>query len=100
MDARCSFSMDQSSASPNEEPRTQLQTVAEGIVMALAAYGAAGIVFAVPFLWRGARAVDPAARGATLGFRVLVLPGVVALWPLLLLKWRRARAGYLPGDGA
>ena len=29
MDARCSFSMDQSSDSPNEEPRTQLQTVAE-----------------------------------------------------------------------
>ena len=66
--------------------------VAEAVVIALAVYGAAGAVFAVPFALRGAGVIDPAAKGGTWGFRVLTLPAVVALWPLMLVKWRRARA--------
>ncbi|MDE2652725.1 MAG: hypothetical protein OXI71_02825 [Gemmatimonadota bacterium] len=61
-------------------------------MIALAVYGAAGAVFAVPFALRGAGAIDPAARGGTWGFRVLTVPGVVALWPLMLVKWVRAGA--------
>ena len=64
--------------------------VAEALVIALGVYGAAGVVFAVPFAWRGAGAIDPAAKRGTWGFRLLALPGVVALWPLMLAKWRRA----------
>ena len=66
--------------------------VAEALVIALAVYGAAGAVFAVPFALRGAGAVDPAAKGGTWGFRVLTIPGVVALWPVMLVKWVRAGA--------
>ena len=63
-------------------------------MIALAIYGAAGVLFAVPFALKGAGAVDPAAKGGTWGFRVLTFPGVVALWPCMLVKWRRAA-----GDG-
>ncbi|MDE2985607.1 MAG: hypothetical protein OXU69_12950 [Gemmatimonadota bacterium] len=63
-------------------------------MIALAIYGAAGVVFAVPFALKGAGAIDPAARGGTWGFRVLTFPGVVVLWPFMLVKWRRAS-----GDG-
>lgn len=65
---------------------------AEAVVTALVIYGAVGAVFAVPFALRGAGAIDPAAKGGTWGFRVLTFPGVVALWPLMLVKWRRAGA--------
>jgi len=67
--------------------------IAQVLVTLLALYLAAGAIFAVPFAWRGASAVDPAARGATVGFRILITPGVVVLWPALLMKWRRARRG-------
>jgi hypothetical protein len=50
-------------------------------------YAGAGLLFAVPFLLRGVERIDPAARGATPGFRLIVLPGVVALWPILLRRW-------------
>ena len=66
--------------------------VAEAVVIALAIYGAAGAVFAVPFALRGAGAIDPAAKGGTWGFCVLTFPGVVALWPFMLVKWMRAGA--------
>jgi hypothetical protein len=64
------------------------EAVATGLVWLAAVYVAAGLVFAIPFLARGIEGLDPAARGSSLGFRLIVLPGVVALWPLLALRWR------------
>jgi hypothetical protein len=62
------------------------ERVAELIVALAGAYVAAGAVFAVAFLTWGVSRIDPAARKGTLGFRLIILPGVVALWPVLLLK--------------
>lgn len=64
--------------------------VAEWIVDALAAYGVAGAVFAAAFVTVGIQRVDPAAEHAPLGFRLIVMPGAAALWPLLLVRWVRA----------
>ena len=63
-------------------------------MLALGIYGAAGVAFAVPFALKGAGTIDPAAKGGTWGFRLLTFPGVVALWPLMFVKWRR-----VAGDG-
>jgi hypothetical protein len=49
-----------------------------------------GLLFAVVFVTTGIERVDATARGAGAGFRLLILPGVVALWPVLLRKWWRA----------
>jgi hypothetical protein len=62
---------------------------AEFFVNALAAYGAAGAVFAAAFVTVGIRRVDPAAEHAPAGFRLIVIPGAAALWPLLLARWVR-----------
>jgi hypothetical protein len=61
------------------------------VILAAGAYAAAGVVFAAAFVIRGVQRVDPAAKGAPLGFRLLILPGCAALWPLLLGRWMRAR---------
>lgn len=58
-------------------------------VTALTVYAVIGLVFAVVFVARGAGKVDPAAAGSPLGFKLLVLPGVAAVWPLLALRWLR-----------
>jgi hypothetical protein len=50
-------------------------------------YAAAGIVFAVPFTVRGVGRIDPAASAAPWSFRLLIVPGTVVFWPLLLLRW-------------
>jgi len=56
-------------------------------------YLGVGAVHAVPFLIRGMERIDPAARAAPWSFRMLIAPGVVALWPLLLRRWLRAARG-------
>lgn len=55
----------------------------------LAGYAAVGAIFSVSFAAVGVTRLDPAARGSSLGFRLLILPGVTAFWPLLLRRWLR-----------
>lgn len=54
---------------------------------ALGLYLGGGLVFAVPFVLLGVNRLDPHARPGTWGFRLLILPGTVLLWPLLLRRW-------------
>ncbi len=46
-----------------------------------------GGLFALPFLVRGVTSIDPVARDSKWTFRVMLVPGVVLLWPLLLWRW-------------
>ena len=64
--------------------------VAELLVDALTVYGLAGAVFAVAFVTIGIQRIDSVAEHAPLGFRLIVVPGVAALWPLMLVRWLRA----------
>ncbi|MCI0417642.1 MAG: hypothetical protein L0387_04960 [Acidobacteria bacterium] len=67
--------------------------LAEWFVGVLSAYGLFGLLFGVCFVTAGVSRLDPLAKGAGLGFRLLILPGVAALWPLLL--YRRFRGSVL-----
>ncbi len=67
--------------------------MAEFIVGLLAVYGIFGVLFAIPFLMIVISRMDSGAKGSGLPFRLIVFPGVVALWPLLLHRsWRRRPA--------
>lgn len=63
--------------------------LANGIVTGLGVYVVLGVLFAVPFSWRGVGRIDPAATDGTWGFRLLIIPGVVAFWPWLAWRWFR-----------
>ena len=54
-------------------------------------YLALGIFFAVYFVISGAAKMDPVANGAPVTFKALIVPGSVALWPLLAFKLIRRR---------
>ena len=61
------------------------------LVLVLAgAYLAAGVVVALGIEWRGLPRIDRLAGHGSPGFRILIFPGLVALWPLML---RRVVAG-------
>lgn len=64
--------------------------MAHVILLVAASYAAIGVLFGLLFVWRGIERVDAAAYGASWAFRILILPGVAALWPLLATRWRRA----------
>lgn len=49
------------------------------------------IVFFFFTLTGGLERVDPTTKGATFGFRLIILPAVCGLWPLLLNRWLKAK---------
>jgi len=63
------------------------ESVAVALVGLVGAYFAVGLVFGVAFVTRGLARIDAGAHDASIGFRLIVLPGVVALWPLLAKRW-------------
>jgi hypothetical protein len=53
------------------------------LLIFLAIYLLCGIVFAIPFTLGWARRIDPHAKTGSWGFRLLIIPGVSLLWPIL-----------------
>ncbi|MGG9960612.1 hypothetical protein [Ferruginibacter sp. SUN106] len=67
-------------------------TILVTIIFVVAAlYLIAGFLFAIFFLSKGIQKVDVAAHGSGWGFRLIILPGIIVLWPVLLNKWRKAK---------
>jgi hypothetical protein len=66
--------------------------VARWTLWGFALYGLTGLLFAIAFQMRALLRITAAARGAGPAFRLLILPGMVALWPLLMRRWRESRA--------
>ena len=60
--------------------------IATGILEGLVLWGMVGGIVALIFLTIGVDRIDEDARGAYV-FRVLVAPGVILLWPLVLWRW-------------
>ena len=73
------------------------ETIVTWLLLALMLYLGIGLLFAIPFCMRGVRSVDPDAAEGSLGFRLLILPGTVALWPLLAMRFSDGPDG-LPAE--
>jgi len=56
-------------------------------------YVAAGLIAAAALHLGGLRRIDPGVEGSGVMFRLLVTPGMVALWPFLIRRWRLAARG-------
>lgn len=61
--------------------------LANAILDVVGAYFALGAAFAVVFLSLGLRRLDPIAAAGTIRFKLLIAPGIVALWPVMLAMW-------------
>jgi hypothetical protein len=72
---------------PASKPATMTPSVATLLVGLASWYAAAGVVFAVAFVVRGIECVDPLGAGSPWSFRLLIVPGTIVFWPLLLLRW-------------
>lgn len=68
------------------------------MLVALLIYLALGLVVGLGFVLRGVDRVDPAASGSPLAFRLVILPGCVGLWPVVLMKWLGAGRAEKGGD--
>ena len=61
--------------------------IAEILLITTGVYLLCGLVFAIPFVLVGAGKIDPHAKHGSWGFRLLIIPGTMFLWPLLVSRW-------------
>jgi hypothetical protein len=61
------------------------------LVDALSVYALLGVLFAFAFVSVGVTRIDSQAVGAGIAFRLLIFPGAVVFWPLLLRRWTAGR---------
>jgi len=54
-----------------------------------------GLLVGLAFVSVGIRRVD-GGRGASVAFRLLILPGCAVMWPVLLRSWWSGREGVTP----
>lgn len=66
------------------------------VVHAVQLYAGFGIALAIYWLASGLERFDPHARETSLGLKLLLLPGLSALWPLFL--HRQLRGEQLPEE--
>ncbi|MEO6229079.1 MAG: hypothetical protein ABJB11_07250 [Ferruginibacter sp.] len=58
-------------------------------------YLVCGLIFTGPFLIKGIKKIDAGTHGSTWGFKLIIIPGIIVLWPALLQKWRLAVKGEM-----
>ena len=61
--------------------------VAQTLVSLFELYAVAGVLFALCFLPRAVARMDPGLAAAPWITRLLILPGIAALWPLFARRW-------------
>jgi len=50
-----------------------------------------GVLFAIWFVTAGVNRLDHGMQGASTGLRLLIVPGAILLWPVLLTKCLRSK---------
>jgi hypothetical protein len=74
----------------------KFESLVELLAAGVGAYASAGLLFALAFVTRGVARIDGQAQGTGIFFRLIIVPGTVALWPLLLKRWISAQ--QIPGE--
>ena len=57
------------------------------LLILVAIYLVCGFLFMIPFTIKGVDVVDEGAHGSSIGFRIIIIPGIIVFWPVLLRKW-------------
>ena len=58
------------------------------ILFVIEVYLALGVLFSIPFVIKGITVIDPdGAQETKWTFRVIIIPGTIIFWPVLLKKW-------------
>ena len=66
----------------------------EILLIIAAIYLALGMLFVIPFLIKGLNKIDEGAHDSTVGFKIIIIPGVIVLWPELLKKWMKKKVNH------
>ena len=72
-----------------------LTTIVSFLLIAITAYLLAGVVFTIAFQVKGLSRIDEGVHGSSWGFRIIIIPGCIVFWVVLLKKWMNAKKNIM-----
>ena len=67
-----------------------MEVIVNCILIAAAVYLSCGLIFSFFFISKGLKVIDPdGTHGSSAGFKIIIIPGVIVFWWLLLKKWMK-----------
>ena len=66
-----------------------ITTIIDIVLGAMALYLAIGLLFSIYFYAGGAAKMDEGAKGTPWHFKLIIFPGVVLFWSVLILKLKK-----------
>ena len=68
-----------------------MEIIIKLIFIVVAVYLCCGVIFSFFFIKKGIKIIDPdGTHGSSAGFKIIIIPGVIVFWVLLLEKWMKA----------
>lgn len=68
-----------------------VELIISTVLILVGIYLLIGLFFCFAFFGKGIQSIDEGAKEAPIFMKILIFPGTVALWPVLLAKWRKTR---------
>jgi hypothetical protein len=68
-----------------------LQIIVMILLIAVALFLVCGLLISFFFLAIGLSQIDEGTHGTGIGFRLIILPGMIVFWPVLFKKWLQVR---------
>lgn len=65
------------------------ETIINIALVIITIYLLAGVIFSLVFVTKGIKQIDEGTHGTGIGFRLIILPGCIIFWPVLLKKWMK-----------
>jgi hypothetical protein len=62
------------------------------IIYTTIAYLSAGVMFSIPFLVKWIYRLDEATHESSLTFKLMIVPGCIIFWPVLLKKYLKSKS--------
>ena len=72
-----------------------LTTIISLLLIAIATYLLAGMVFTIFFQAKGLSKIDDGVHGSSVGFRIIIIPGCIVFWFVLMKKWINAKKNIM-----
>lgn len=66
-----------------------MEVVVSYIFTVIGIYLLLGFLYYLAFIFKWAAQLDENTKGSGIGFKLLILPGTLALWPVLYWKWKK-----------
>lgn len=68
--------------------------IVQWILTVITIYLLFGLIFAIPFVFKGVDVIDESAKESSFGFKLIIIPGTMVFWPLLFSKWLKASTNH------